>query len=194
MSIIDDLIEKIAGSKKSEKKSSGMSSENKSSLAIEIPDKYREPTESELEKIVQDKKQMPFYHQDCAECGDHTDVLRSVKDYKVCFKCGGPCEVLLYPVRTVGIIFSNAEEHSQLGVRWETNKQKREWEKSHPNAVPMSKGSPEEKNFNDRIKNQMHDTLKKQGFTHKEFKQKCSEQKRRTDLGTGKAEKKICVT
>jgi hypothetical protein len=137
---------------------------------------------------------MPLYHQDCPKCGDTPNVIAAVKDYKTCVHCGGPCEVLLYPVRTVGIVFSNAEEHKQIGQRWETNAQKRAWQKANPNAISFEKGSPEEKNFNDRIKNQMHDTLKKQGMTRKEFKQKTSEMKRSEDLAAGKAEKKICVT
>ena len=137
---------------------------------------------------------MPLYHQDCPKCGDIPDVICAVKDYKTCSKCGGPCEVLLYPVRTVGIVFSNAEVSKQLGTRWETNAQKRAYMKAHPNVQAMEKGSSEEQAFNYRIKQQMHDSLKSQGMTHNEFKQKNREMQRSDDLKSGKAEKKICVT
>ena len=137
---------------------------------------------------------MPLYHQDCPKCGDIPDVICAVKDYKTCSKCGGPCEVLLYPVRTVGIVFSNVETNQQLGTRWETNAQKRAWEKAHPNHIAMAKGSPEEKDFNWRAKQQMHEALKKGGLTLEEHKQGCREEQRAKDLKTGKAEKKICVT
>ena len=137
---------------------------------------------------------MPIYHQDCPECGDTPDVFCAVKDYKICAECGGPCEVLLYPVLTVGIVFSNAEVSAQLGTRWETNAQKRAYMKAHPNVVPMAKGSLTEQNFNHRIKTQLHDTLKSNGYTQDQFKQGQREDRRRSDLKSGKAEKKICVS
>ena len=137
---------------------------------------------------------MPIYHQDCPKCGDDPEVFCAVKDYKVCASCGGPCEVLLYPVRTIGIVFSNAEVSTQLGTRWETNAQKRAYMKAHPNVQPMDKGSMAEQNFDHRIKTQMHESLKAQGMTQSEYKRGQKENKRYNDLKSGKADKKICVT
>lgn len=137
---------------------------------------------------------MPFYHQDCPKCGDFYDVLRSVSEYKICAKCSGPCKVLLYPVKTIGIVFSNAEVSAQLGTCWETNAQKRAYMKAHPNVQPMDRGSMTEQNFNHRIKTQMHESLKAQGMTQREFELGKKENKRYRDLKSGKADKKICVT
>ena len=136
---------------------------------------------------------MPWYHQKCDDCGDLPDVPRSVEKYKVCYECGGPCEVVIYPTRTVGIVFSNAEESKQLGTRWETNQQKRDWMKAHPNVVEMNKGDANDRKFNQRIKNQMHDSLENQGLTINQFKKAQRDDIRRTDLARGKAEKKIVL-
>ena len=63
-----------------------------------------------------------------------------------------------------GIIFSNVEVSSQLGTRWETNAQKREWFKRHPNVRPMTKGSPEEKVFASDMKERENSVMKHHGF------------------------------
>jgi|18_taG_2_1085343.scaffolds.fasta_scaffold33604_4 hypothetical protein len=136
---------------------------------------------------------MPWYHQKCPECGEVKDAPRSVEEYKICYECGGPCEVLIYPTRTVGIVFSNAQESKQLGTRWETNKQKRDWMKAHPNAVEMTKGDANEQAFSQRIKQQMHDSLKSQGLTINNYKAGCRESMRAKALKKGKAEKKIVL-
>ena len=136
---------------------------------------------------------MPWYHQRCSKCGDIEDAPRRVEEYKICYECGGPCEVVIYPTRTIGIVFSNAQESKQLGTRWETNKQKRDWMRAHPNAVEMVKGDSNDRAFNQRIKQQMHDSFKSRGMTIEDHKAGCREITRSANLKAGKAEKKIVL-
>ena len=82
----------------------------------------------------------------------------------ICPQCSGPAYAPIQPVKTLGIVFSNAETNAQLGTRWETNAEKRAWEKQHPNAKPMIKGSQEEKDFSYALKDKTEKAVKKVGF------------------------------
>jgi len=106
---------------------------------------------------------MPIYDQVCSNCGD-VEAFCAPKDRHTCEDCGGPCVTRPPLVNIHGIIFSNVETSSQLGTRWETNAQKREWLKRHPNARPMTKGSPEEKSFANGLKEKEDSVMKHHGF------------------------------
>mgnify|MGYP003108640233 CR=1 FL=1 len=108
---------------------------------------------------------MPFYTQICETCGVVEDAWRKVSEYKICEKCGGACEVKLAATPTLGIVWSNQESSAQLGTHWETNAQKRDWFKSHPGVMEMSKGDANDRKLEDTIKNSANDTLKKKGYT-----------------------------
>ena len=107
---------------------------------------------------------MPWYTQDCPECGILDDVPRKVEEYKICAECGGPCQVKIAPTPTVGIVWSNQETNKQLGTHWETNAQKRAWRKKNPNAVEMSKGDANDKAFKQSIRNDADKAVRKQGY------------------------------
>ena len=137
---------------------------------------------------------MPWYDLDCPVCGILEDEPRSVADRETCPECDGPCSIILAPTRTVGIIYSNAQRSDQLGVTWNSNKEKRDWMKRHPNVTEMNKGDTTERTFNHQMKQQMHDSLKRQGLTMGEYKAGCRDQKRRSDLASKKADPKITLT
>ena len=137
---------------------------------------------------------MPWYDLDCSKCGVLKDEPRSVEKREICPECGGPCSVLLAPTRTIGIVFSNAQRSNQLGVTWNSNKEKRDWMKAHPNVVEMNKGDTNERAFNQTMKQDMHNSLKKQGLTMSEYKKGCREGKRQESLEKGTANKKIALT
>jgi len=137
---------------------------------------------------------MPWYDLDCPKCGVLNDEPRSVEKREICPECGGPCSVLLAPTRTVGIVFSNAQRSNQLGVTWNSNKEKRDWMKAHPNVVEMTKGDANERAFSQQMKQDMHDSLKKQGMSMSDYKSGCREAQRKEALAKGTTEKKIALT
>jgi len=107
---------------------------------------------------------MPFYDQVCESCGLLEDVCRGIDERNICDQCGGEARVVLAPVRTVGIVWSNQEHSSQLGRTFETNAQKRAWLKAHPNVSPVSKGSREDTEFKESIRERRDTVLARAGF------------------------------
>jgi len=59
---------------------------------------------------------MPWYDLNCEECGFFEDEHRTIEECEVCPVCEGPAKVVVAGVNFGGIIFSNAEYSSQLGV------------------------------------------------------------------------------
>ena len=106
---------------------------------------------------------MPIYEQVCGECGD-VEAFCPPEKRHTCENCGLPCVTKPSLVNVHGIVFSNAEVSNQLGTRWETNAQKRDWFKRHPNVRPMTKGSPEEKAFATSLKDRQDSVMKRHGF------------------------------
>ncbi|MHC4619439.1 MAG: hypothetical protein ACYTEQ_16960 [Planctomycetota bacterium] len=105
-----------------------------------------------------------LYDLDCPNCGFLEDEIRAVDEREICPRCEGPCKVVLAPTMTVGIVFSNAEVSSQLGRTFETNKQKRDFLKEHPNMKPMEKGGVDDRAHRDMIQVKADRTAKKLGF------------------------------
>ena len=120
---------------------------------------------------------MPLYDQVCLWCGEHEAFCPSEKR-EICEKCGEPCTVKPSIFHPQGIIFSNAETSSQLGVTWGSNKEKREWLKKHPNVKPVGKGTIEDKDFSIALKDKADKAVKKGGFRDvQDFQAKHKERK-----------------
>ena len=114
---------------------------------------------------------MPLYDQCCETCGFLEDVHRSVPERNICAECGKDARVVLAPVRTVGIVWSNQEHSEQLGRTFETNAQKREWLEQHPNTSEVRKGSKEDIEFKESIRERRDVAMKKIGFKGNEHYQ-----------------------
>lgn len=125
---------------------------------------------------------MPLYDIDCHDCGYQEDVIRTVAQRYTCPECGEECNNLIRPVMTIGIVGPDSiEVNKGLGTRWETNAQKRAWEKAHPNARPMVKGSQAEKDFSYALKDKAEKAAKKIGFKNERAYQKEGKKKQRYD-------------
>jgi|TARA_R110000803_G_scaffold83049_2_gene149227 putative FmdB family regulatory protein len=125
---------------------------------------------------------MPLYDIDCQDCGYQEDVIRTVEERRTCPECGEHCDNLIRPVMAIGIIGPDSiEVNKGLGTRWETNEQKRAWQKAHPKAQPMVKGSPEEKDFSFALKDKAELAAKKLGHKNERAYQKEGRKKQRFD-------------
>ena len=123
---------------------------------------------------------MPLYDQNCINCGVH-EVFCHKEERHNCRKCGEPCARIPGVMHSHGIIWANAETNKQLGVTWNTNEEKRQWLKKHPNAVPMEKGSKEDRDFKQAIRDKADKVLKHHGYNdHQHFKK---EAKKKQVLG-----------
>ena len=107
---------------------------------------------------------MPMYDIVCKDCGKTEDHICPVNERYTCPQCKGSAYAPIPPVTTIGIVWRNAETTTQLGTRWETHAQKREWMKKHPKAAPMIKGSQEEKDFSYALKDKAEKAVKNVGF------------------------------
>lgn len=131
---------------------------------------------------------MISYDHDCPNCGIR-EVLQRWQAHDTCPDCGVEVRVIVAPVPTHGIVFSNAETSKQLGVTWNTNKEKRDWMQSHPSAVPFEKGSQTDLSMKDSLQEQADTTVQKMGF--KDTKQFSFEKKAQMRSAKGKYETKI---
>ena len=107
---------------------------------------------------------MPLYDQSCESCGLLEDMHRSIAERNVCGCCGGEAQIIPAPIRTVGIVWSNQEHSSQLGRTFETNAQKREWLKKHPNVSEVRKGSKEDIALKEHMRSRRDQRLQAAGF------------------------------
>ena len=82
---------------------------------------------------------MPLYNVRCEKCGDSESLCRG--EAIICNECGGRAEKLdSISFRSVGIIFSNAEESKQLGRTFTSEAEKRQYlrENSIEEIIPGS--------------------------------------------------------
>ena len=78
----------------------------------------------------------------------------------------------------IGIIFANAETNKQLGVTWNSNSEKREWMKNHPNVHGVAAGSTEDRNFKADLRERADSTIKSHGYKDvQEFKRESTKKK-----------------
>ena len=108
---------------------------------------------------------MPWYDLDCENCGFLEDEPRAVEEREICPQCGGPASVAVTGVNFGGIIFSNAEHSSQLGVTFESNAQKRKYMKEHPKLIEFGKGDDRDKRMSYRCKSRAEITANRLGFS-----------------------------
>ena len=120
---------------------------------------------------------MPIYDQNCSTCGIH-EVFCHKEERLHCRKCGNPCSRVPGVMHAQGIIWANAETSKQLGVTWNTNEEKRQWLKKHPNAIAMEKGSKEDRDFKQSIRHKADKVLKHHGYNdHQHFKKESEKRK-----------------
>ena len=128
---------------------------------------------------------MPIYDQNCPKCGVHEVFCRKEERHN-CRKCGEPCSRIPGVMHAQGIIWDNAETNKQLGVTWHTNEEKRQWMKRHPNAIPMEKGSKEDRDFKQAIRTREDRVLKNAGFNNVEDFKREAKKKKSLDINAAK--------
>ena len=134
---------------------------------------------------------MPVYDQSCENCGIN-EVICLVDERNTCQDCGDPCGLVPSCFSIQGIIYANAETSSQLGVTWNSNKEKRDWMKNHPNAHPVAKGSAEDIDFKNSIRQNADKAVQKFGYDSRAHYQR--EKSSERDLKQGKREARIIST
>ena len=97
---------------------------------------------------------MPIYDMQCDGCGDEVEIIRRHDQDVACALCGHASLRVVWKEAPslAGIIWSNQEENKQLGVRFESNAQKRDYFKANPQLREISKGSVDERKFRDRLR------------------------------------------
>jgi|3_EtaG_2_1085321.scaffolds.fasta_scaffold61657_2 hypothetical protein len=131
---------------------------------------------------------MPLYIQICEKCG-RNEALCAVKDRETCQECGNLCTLELTSFSIHGIVFSNAETSSQLGVTWNSNAEKRRWMREHPGVQPISKGSQADKDLKSSLRDQADQVVKRMGYDNQaQFQKHKKDQK---NLAEGKRDTKI---
>ena len=131
---------------------------------------------------------MPVYDQACESCGIH-EAICSVDERNTCQVCGESCSLVPSCFSVQGIIYANAETSSQLGVTWHSNKEKRDWFKNHPSAHPVAKGSSEDIDFRNSIRQNADKAVQKFGYDSRAHYQR--EKSSERDLKEGKRQPKI---
>lgn len=107
---------------------------------------------------------MMLYDHDCPNCGIREDVPQRHQEHDTCPDCSAKVRVIVSPVPTHGIVFSNAEHSEQLGQTFHSNAEKRKFFKDNPDVVPISKGSVADNNLKWKIENRREQTAKKHGY------------------------------
>lgn len=130
---------------------------------------------------------MPLYDYDCAACGEFIEDHFSASKPDTCEQCGQPIAVPPQLTCTVGIIWANQEDSKQLGVRFESNAQKREFFKQNPQLREMSKGSADDRRFGDRLRERAERKAKRLGYVDLEDKRRFDQRNRTKGLTTEQA-------
>ena len=123
---------------------------------------------------------MPLYDVRCTDgCGKNEVfvVLQDI-DKIFCPECDAPAVRLVSPVRAIGALFSKPIEHGQIGKRFETNAEFRQYKKDNPDAKFVQKDSKEWRNHYDAVRNHCDTKAKKQGFNDHEARGKFLKKKR----------------
>ncbi len=107
---------------------------------------------------------MLWYDHDCPNCGVQEDVPRPIEEYDVCPACDSKVRVIVAPVPTHGIVFSNVEHSEQLGMTFHSNAEKRKFFRDNPDVVAISKGSVADNNLKWKIEQKREQTAKQHGF------------------------------
>lgn len=113
---------------------------------------------------------MPLYDVKCTKnCGrQEAFAPLSQADSIKCPECGAPAIKLISPVMTVGAVFDKKIEFGQIGKKFETNAEFREYKKKHPEATFVNKNSKVWRDHYDQVRNHCDAKSKKQGFSDHE--------------------------
>jgi hypothetical protein len=107
---------------------------------------------------------MPLYDYFCESCSSFIEDHFASERPSTCERCCGPVAVPPQLSSTIGIVWGNQEDAKQLGARFETNAQKREFFKKNPQIKEMAKGSVDERKYADRLRNRAEDRAKRLGY------------------------------
>jgi putative FmdB family regulatory protein len=113
---------------------------------------------------------MPIYTMRCTEHGIYDDVFSSMDDRhtKACPECGEYLLIVPTPVAITGYTSSKPLEIGQIGKRFETNEEFRQYQRDNPDAKILS--ATERRDHYDSVRNKVEATAKRQGFRSREHK------------------------
>jgi putative FmdB family regulatory protein len=117
---------------------------------------------------------MPLYDVRCTSGCGKNEVYVPLRDADniVCPDCSGPAVRLVSPVLAIGALFSKPIEFGQIGKKFETNEQLRNYKKENPDAKFVQKDSKEWRSHYDSVRNHCDKKAKKQGFSDHEARGK----------------------
>lgn len=132
---------------------------------------------------------MPMYDMKCDGCGDEPEILRRHDQDVPCVLCGHTYLRVIWKTAPglAGIIWSNQEDNKQLGVRFESNSQKRDYFKANPQLREMSKGSADERKFGDKLRERAEKKAKRLGFNDLDHKRRFDHENKSKGLTTAQA-------
>ena len=110
---------------------------------------------------------MPLYDLTCEEHGFQDDVYFSsvvAGDYAPCPVCEVPARKDLAPINPIGVIFSNAIELPSAGLRLESNKEVRDYQKKNPTHNFVSTSSARFKKTKDCLHERREAKVTKLGY------------------------------
>ena len=114
---------------------------------------------------------MPLYDVKCtAGCGHFEDVFARLGDIDrmVCSQCGAPVQRLIRPVMTVGPMPSKPLEVKQIGRRFESNSELREYARQNGDVEVLSATSQKWRKHVDTVKEKAERSAKKAGLNDRE--------------------------
>lgn len=132
---------------------------------------------------------MPLYDYFCESCSSFIEDHFAPERPDTCEACSGPVVVPPQLTSTIGIIWGNQEDAKQLGVRFETNAQKREFFKKNPQIKEMAKGSTDERAYADRLRNRAENRAKRLGYKDLDDKRRFDRTNRNKGVTTDQAVK-----
>lgn len=107
---------------------------------------------------------MPLYDIDCPACGYQEDVVCPPDQRHTCPECGQAASMVPIMPRHVGIIWDNKEVSTQLGRTFNSNKEKRDYLRTHPHVQEVSKGSSDDKRLRHKIRERAENIAVQRGF------------------------------
>lgn len=117
---------------------------------------------------------MPLYDVRCTSGCGKNEVYVALRDIEkiACPECDAPAIRLVSPVLAIGALFSKPIEYSQIGKRFETNAEFRQYKKDNPDAKFVTKDSTEWRSHYDKVRNHCDAKARKQGFSDHEARNK----------------------
>lgn len=115
---------------------------------------------------------MPLFDYACEACGHvEEDFLagsgENPPENIECPVCSAPMTLALGLSHLIGIVWSgrNSPQTSRhAGITFQTNAEKREWQKEHPEIHEFAAGSPDDRRIHDQIRSKAEKLARRQGF------------------------------